>query len=53
MHWQTGDINPPRCECHECTQAPYRQSLQGQLDAAIKASIPVPLGDRVIGQNET
>lgn len=24
-------INPPRCECHECTQARWKMSFQGQL----------------------
>lgn len=29
LAWQ--GLNPPRCECHECTQARYRTSLQGQI----------------------
>jgi hypothetical protein len=24
-----------RCECHDCTQARWRMSLQGQIEAAI------------------
>lgn len=23
--------NPPRCECHECTQIRWKLSMQGQL----------------------
>jgi hypothetical protein len=25
-----------RCECHDCTQARYRSSLQWQLDASLR-----------------
>jgi hypothetical protein len=25
----------PRCDCHECTQARYRLSFQGQIDQAM------------------
>lgn len=27
-------MNPPRCECHECTQARWKTSMQGQLSNA-------------------
>lgn len=27
--------NPPRCECHDCTQARWKQSMQGQIQGAI------------------
>lgn len=23
--------NPPRCECHECTQARWKSSMMGQM----------------------
>jgi len=26
--------NPPRCECHECTQIRWKLSMQGQLQGA-------------------
>jgi hypothetical protein len=25
-----GQINYPKCECHDCTQARWRMSIQGQ-----------------------
>jgi len=28
-------MNEPRCECHECTQARYKSSFQGQFDTAM------------------
>ena len=31
-----GMINPTRCECHECTQARYKTSLQGQMAIAMQ-----------------
>ena len=42
MCWQgyagthQGMVNPPRCECHECTQARYKTSLQGQMAIAMQ-----------------
>lgn len=32
----TEQIGNKMCECHECTQARYRSSFQGQMDAAIR-----------------
>lgn len=39
-YWQ-GYENPPRCECHECTQARYRMSnpFFGSCLAGLGASI--------------
>jgi hypothetical protein len=28
-------VNPPRCECHECTQARWKTSLQGQIQGSL------------------
>lgn len=43
QHW-AGDplyfqqyYNPPRCECHACTQARYKQTFQGQWEQQMQA----------------
>lgn len=31
-------LGPYRCECHECTQARYRMSMQFQMDNAMRTN---------------
>ena len=31
---------PQKCECHECTQAHYHESFQGQMDQALASRLP-------------
>lgn len=35
MLQQLYNSNPPRCECHQCTQARHAQSFQGQSQGAM------------------
>lgn len=38
--------NHKKCECHECTQARYRSSMQYQIDCALRPRIvEVPIED--------
>jgi predicted metal-dependent hydrolase len=36
-----GLANPSRCECHECTQARWKMSLQGQMQGQWQGAIPL------------
>jgi len=40
-YFQQGPQNPPRCECHECTQARWKSTLGGQMQAAQQKPYPL------------
>lgn len=39
--WEYEKYQHPACNCHECTQARWKMSLQCQMEGALRSRVPV------------